>query len=72
MAHSWIDGKAPNCDACGWLGTGTFPDGTPYEVCRWFANIFHDTTDEPCDSYTSPDGVRRYMELNEERTRKRR
>ena len=69
--HKWYDGKSPSCDACGWLKKDSFPNGEEYEACRWFAHIFHTTTQEPCEFALSPIGVKQYIERNKPKNRKK-
>lgn len=68
--HKWYDGKAPNCDRCGWLFRNDFPDGE-HEVCRWFSSVFREqSTAEPCDCFMTPANVAAYLK-NNEKTRAR-
>lgn len=56
----WYDQRSVSCDGCLRLRLGAFPDGTPYEACRWYGYILHDelgVSDEPC-SYRETDAER--------------
>ena len=71
----YYDEKTPRCEACGWFGTATYDRGEKagqvYERCGWYGYIFHKNTEESCDAFKTPFGVREYLAMMEKKLKKR-
>lgn len=54
----YYDQRCPDCDSCGWLGEGRYPDGRRYSKCEWYGYILHETVGERCEGRMTPDEVK--------------
>ena len=57
----YYDEFATNCEGCGWLKGGEFPDGMPYLACRWFGTIMTRQSDSTCKAARTPEQAERYL-----------
>lgn len=69
--HKWYDGQTPQCPGCGWFVTETWEDGKERKICRWFSSVFHSRSEDKCESFMTPDGVRKYQERQIEMEKRR-
>lgn len=45
----YYDQRCPDCETCGWLKAGSYPDGRPYEACEHYGYILHESVMEKCE-----------------------
>lgn len=74
MEKPYYDEQTPQCESCGWWAHDMFPDGKPYDACRWWGYIQHKKTELACPSAMSPKGVEDYharAQLQEKKRKRR-
>ena len=66
----WYDQRCPDCDSCGWLKDGAYPDGRPYEACEHYGYILHESVMEKCEGYMTERGVAEFKNQYNKRKKK--
>ena len=62
----YYDEKCLLCERCFYHAFGNYPDGRPYEACRFFGYILHPEkgiSEEDCTGFITPEDKRKRDEL---------
>lgn len=56
-----------DCHSCGWMGTGSYPDGRRYYKCEFYGTFLLGKTESRCERKMTPMEVQRFKNQETEK-----